>query len=234
MNKNEEEGASESTNREIVLPGDLITDENYKSGIGTYLENGKIFASQLGIVNIRSNFVNVIPLAGQFIPKVGDQVIGIVMDIAPSNWLVEINSPYPAPLHISEVPWKVDFGDTARFLNVGDLVLGKVFMVDEVKHIQITMKDHGLRKLQGGQVVEISYSKVPRVIGRGGSMIQMIKNFTGCRIIVGQNGRIWIDGELDSITVAVRAIYMINEEAQVFGLTDRLREFLEGATGKKV
>lgn len=219
--------------RQLVLPGDFLTDGEFKPGTGTYLERGKIYASQLGIKSIRSNFVNVVPLSGQYIPKIGDQVIGVVSDLGPSNWLVEINSPYPAPMHITEVPWRVDFGDTARYLNVGDTILARILMVDEVKHVQVTMKERGLRKLQGGQLVEISHSKVPRVIGRNGSMIQMIKNLTGCRIIVGQNGRIWIDGEKASLATAVRAVYMIEEEAQCVGLTDRLREFLESKSERK-
>jgi exosome complex component RRP4 len=229
MNETEEskEEARQDSERELVLPGDFITDGKFRAGSGTYMDNGKIYASTLGIKSIRSDFVNVVPLAGQYIPKVGDQVIGIVMDMGPSNWLVDINSPYPAPMHINEAPWRVDFGDTARYLNVGEVILARIFMVDEVKHVQVSMKEHGLRKLQGGQILEISHSKVPRVIGRNGSMIQMIKNYTNCRIIVGQNGRIWVDGEIDAVENAVKAIRLIEVEAQSTGLTERLKEFLE-------
>lgn len=235
MNETEDskDEGSRQDDRELVLPGDFITDGKFKAGSGTYMDNGKIYASTLGIKSIRANFVNVVPLAGQYIPKVGDQVLGIIIDVGPSNWLVDINSPYPAPLHINEAPWRVDFGDTARFLTVGETILARIFMVDEVKHVQVSMKEHGLRKLQGGEMVTISHSKVPRVIGRNGSMIQMIKNFTNCRIIVGQNGRIWIDGDAESIENAVKAIEMIDEEAQSVGLTDRLREFLESTQKEK-
>jgi exosome complex component RRP4 len=235
MNETEEskEEARQDSERELVLPGDFITDGKFRAGSGTYMDNGKIYASTLGIKSIRSDFVNVVPLAGQYIPKVGDQVIGIVMDMGPSNWLVDINSPYPAPMHINEAPWRVDFGDTARYLKVGEVILARIFMVDEVKHVQVSMKDHGLRKLQGGQILEISHSKVPRVIGRNGSMIEMIKNSTNCRIIVGQNGRIWVDGEIDSIDNAVKAIRLIEVEAQSIGLTERLKEFLENIQKEK-
>jgi exosome complex component RRP4 len=235
MNETEEskEEARQDSERELVLPGDFITDGKFRAGSGTYMDNGKIYASTLGIKSIRSDFVNVVPLAGQYIPKVGDQVIGIVMDMGPSNWLVDINSPYPAPMHINEAPWRVDFGDTARYLKVGEVILARIFMVDEVKHVQVSMKDHGLRKLQGGQILEISHSKVPRVIGRNGSMIEMIKNSTNCRIIVGQNGRIWVDGEIDSVDNAVKAIRLIEAEAQSIGLTERLKEFLESIQKEK-
>ncbi|MGD1061032.1 MAG: KH domain-containing protein, partial [Methanomassiliicoccales archaeon] len=137
---------------------------------------------------------------------------------------------YPAPLHVNEVPWRVDFGDTARFMNVGDTLLCKVLMVDETKRVQVTMKEQGLRKLQGGQVMEISYSKVPRVIGKGGSMIQLIKGMTNTRIFVGQNGRIWLDGDIENILYAIRAIKMIEENAQTMHLTEKVKEYLESVS----
>ncbi|HUW43081.1 MAG TPA: exosome complex RNA-binding protein Rrp4 [Thermoplasmata archaeon] len=235
MNETEEskEEARQDSERELVLPGDFITDGKFRAGSGTYMDDGKIYASTLGIKSIRSDFVNVVPLAGQYSPKVGDQVIGIVMDMGPSNWLVDINSPYPAPMHINEAPWRVDFGDTARYLNVGEVILARIFMVDEVKHVQVSMKEHGLRKLQGGRILDISHTKVPRVIGRNGSMIQMIKNYTNCRVIVGQNGRIWVDGEIDAVENAVKAIRLIEVEAQSIGLTERLKEYLESIQKEK-
>jgi exosome complex component RRP4 len=153
-------------------------------------------------------------------------VLGMIADIGPSNWLVDINSPYPAPLHVSEVPWKVEFGDTSRFLRIGDMIMAKILMVDESMKVQVTMNDSGLRKLEGGQIAEIAHSKVSRVIGKSGSMIQMIKNMTDCRIFVGQNGRIWVDGETEAATVAVEAIKMIEREAQTSNLTERVKEFI--------
>jgi len=76
-------------------------------------------------------------------------------------------------------------------------------------------------------LVEISHTKVSRVIGKSGSMIQMLKNMSDCRITVGQNGRIWIDGEGESAEAVADAIKMIEEEAQSHNLTERIKEFLE-------
>ncbi len=218
--------------REIVMPGDLLDGEKLKPGAGTYVSDGKIYAALLGIKSVKSNYVNIIPLSGRYIPAVGDSVIGKVEDIGPSNWLIDINSPYPAPLHVNEVPWRVEFGDTARYMNVGDVILAKVAMVDETMRVQVTMKDQGLRKLQGGQIIEISHSKVPRVIGKSGSMIQMIKGYTNCRIFVGQNGRIWLDGEVDNIMHAIKAIQMIEQDAHSHGLTEKVKAYLEQVTGQ--
>jgi exosome complex component RRP4 len=133
---------------------------------------------------------------------------------------------------VNEVPWRVEFGETRKFMQVGDIVLLKIVAVDELKRISVSMQDHGLRKLTGGMVIEVSPSKVPRVIGKNGSMIQMLKNETACRIYVGQNGRIWIDGELDNIVRAVQAIKMIEDEAHNLGLTEKVKEFLEKSSNK--
>jgi exosome complex component RRP4 len=181
----------------------------------------------MGIKQVRPDSISVVPLSGQYIPIRGDLVIGKIVDIGPSNWLVDINSPYPAPLHVNEVPWRVEFGETRKFMQIGDIVLLKIAGVDEVKRIGVSMQDHGLRKLTGGMVTEVSPSKVPRVIGKNGSMIQMLKNMTGCRVYVGQNGRIWIDGDLDNIIKAVQAIKIIEDEAHSLGLTEKIKRFLE-------
>jgi exosome complex component RRP4 len=226
------DNASKESAREIVVPGELLATGRTRAGPGTFVEDGKIYAAQLGIKSMRPDGVSVVPLAGQYIPMRGDLVVGKIVDIGPSNWLVDINSPYPAPLHVNEVPWRVEFGETSRFMNVGDIVLLKIVDVDEIKRITVSMQDSGLRRLTGGMVVEVSPSKVPRLIGRSGSMIQMLKNETGCRIYVGQNGRIWIDGELNNIVKAIDAIKMIEEEAHSLGLTEKVKRFLEQNSNK--
>ncbi len=219
--------AETETVREIVVPGDFLDGADQRAGVGTYKdEDGKIYAAQLGIKNTRANYVNVIPLAGRYMPRAGDSVIGMVTDIGPSNWLIDINAPYPAPLHVSETPWRVEFGDTARYLGLGDMVLIRVVGVDEIKHVQVSMSGPGLRKLIGGYIVDISHSKVPRVIGKGGSMISLIKKYTRCRMFVGQNGRIWIDGEPEDIYLATKAIEKIENEAHVMGLTEAMDKYL--------
>ncbi len=220
-----------SAKRELVIPGDLIEAHGLKPGEGTFVESGRVYASQLGIRAEHEGYVDVIPLAGRYIPHPGDEVVGHVVDVGPSHWLVEINSPYPAPLHATESPWRVEFGETSRFMDVGDACIVKVTTVDEAKRVQVTMRDRGLRHLTGGQIVEVGHSKVPRVIGKGGSMITLIKDRTKCQAFVGQNGRIWIDGDPKDMGHAVRAIHMIEENAQSLGLTEAVKAYLDRAYG---
>jgi exosome complex component RRP4 len=114
-------------------------------------------------------------------------------------------------------------------MDIGDSAICRVLQVDETKRVQCTMQESELHKIEGGQIVEVSHSKVPRIIGKGGSMIQLIKSYTKVQGFVGQNGRIWIDGDPADVMVATRAIKLIEDHAQAVGLTESVNAFLKDA-----
>ena len=103
----------------------------------------------------------------------------------------------------------------------------KIVIVTSQKLVDVTMKGPGLRKLKGGRIIDVSTHKVPRIIGKQGSMVVMIKDATKCNIVVGQNGWIWIDGEPTNELLAIQTIRKIEKESHLSGLTDRIKEFLE-------
>jgi len=214
--------------RKIVLPSQILGDiKSNKAGRGTFIENGKIISEKLGILNANSNFINVTPLEGRYEPTVGDFIIGVVEEALSAGWLVDINAPSPAFLHVNEVPWDIEFGDTEKYLNRGDSIMAKVSQIDELKKFQITLKDRNLYKIKGGHIIEVEPSRVPRIIGKKGSMIALIKKYIRCRIFVGQNGKIWVDGDTESIERVLQTIYKIESEAITFGLTNRIEELLK-------
>jgi exosome complex component RRP4 len=214
--------------RTVVIPGQLLGDiHQTKAGHGTFIEQGKIYAERLGILSQRNEYINVIPLKGRYNPIVEDFVIGIVLEAMASSWLVDINAPYPALLHVNETPWKIEFGEAKRYLNAGDSIMAKMLQIDEAKKLQITLNDRNLYKIKGGHILDVEPSKVPRLIGKKGSMIELLKKYTRCRIFVGQNGRIWIDGPDDGIEKVLRVIKMIEDEALSYGLTKKVEELLK-------
>ena len=217
-----------SETRKIVIPGNKIgsLDEN-KPGRGAYKEGNDIYAYRLGILDERSGYVNVIPLSGIYDPVEGDTVIGVIEEVSKMNWMVDINAPYPAMLRVEEVPWHVEFGAAAKYLNIGDVIMANVAGVNEIGKIDVSMRGKHYRKVEEGIVVDIQASKVPRVIGRNGSMVSMLRDKTDCWIFVGQNGRVWIKGDDDKITLLVEAIRKIEREAHKQGLTDEIATFLE-------
>ena len=81
-------------------------------------------------------------------------------------------------------------------------------------------------KFKGGIIVDIAPTKVPRLIGKKGSMINMIKDKTGCKIVVGQNGLVWVKGKQDMEQIVKDTIKLIEKEAHTSGLTDRIKNRL--------
>ena len=59
-------------------------------------------------------------------------------------------------------------------------------------------------------------------------MINKIKDYSKCEISVGQNGWIWISGEPEQQARVARVIKMIEKEAHKQGLTDRVKNMMEG------
>lgn len=224
------EGSSSppSGDRTLVLPGEELPHHGLQPGPGTYRVRGKIYASVLGLVSARPPEVRVIPLSGRYIPRAGDLVIGTVTDVQPTFWLLDIAAPRWAPLHMTGTPWKIEFGETKQYLRVGDSVVVQVENLESSGRIGVTMIGERLGKLDGGTIATISPAKIPRVIGRGGSMLETILRHTRTRIVAGQNGRVWVDGEPEEIARVRECLRLIDTEGQRPGLTERIQRFLEG------
>jgi exosome complex component RRP4 len=214
------------TDREVVIPGDLLSDDPKLASNGTYVQDGKVYSANYGLVDRRSN-IKVIPLSGRYIPARSDLVIGKVVDVTHSNWIVDINSPYEGLLHVSEFPERVDQNNMSRYLHVGELIIARVADVDPTMKVELTLREEHLRILKQGRVIDISHVKIPRVIGRNGSMIGMLKKELDCSIFVGQNGRIWLRGDEKMVDLAIRTIFKIEREAHTSGLTDSIKEYLK-------
>ncbi|MEK6937007.1 MAG: exosome complex RNA-binding protein Rrp4 [Nanoarchaeota archaeon] len=217
--------------KDIVIPGqELATGMDFLPATGTYRDSDKIIATQLGSVSINGRLIKIIPLNGRYIPKRGDTVIGKIKDMNFSNWFVDIGYANDAVLSSKEI--SVDYiergTDISQYYDLGDLIVAKIYNVSKQKLIDLTMRGPGLRKLSEGRIIKVSSVKVPRVIGKEGSMISMVKELTNCKIMVGQNGLIWINGENGTNElVAVEAIEMIAEKTQTSNLTEKVKEFLE-------
>ena len=214
------------SSRSLVLPGDLL-DTKSKPGRGIFRSDGRVHSSVLGHSSDRSGYVNVNPISGRYNPKVGDKIVAICVETGPSVWRMDIGSSFNSTLHHSESGWKVPFGDTARFLSIGDAIWAEVFMVDAAGSHQISLKKDDCRKLYSGTVVKVDPTNVSRVIGKQGSMITTIREKTQTRIQIGQNGYVWIDGKGEDIALAQKAIETINRESTSKGLTKKIEKLLE-------
>jgi len=224
--------------KEVVVPGECLAQGmDYLPGNGTYRDKEKIMANRLGLVLIDGRAVKIIPLSGKYLPKRGDTIIAEVTDILMSGWMINTNSAYHAMLSMKEATSEFipKGADLTQYFTFGDYILCKITNVTSQKLVDVTMKGPGLRKLRGGRIIKVNTHKVPRVIGKKGSMVSMVKQATDCKIIVGQNGLIWLQGEDPKMELlAVETIKKIERESHISGLTDNVKEYLEKATGKKL
>ena len=217
--------------KQLVTPGDLLAEGDYVSGDSTYKENGKIFASRLGLVDYDGRRVHVVALKAFYIPAPGDTIIGKVVETTPGGWVIDIKAPHFARLRASDVverSFKPEVTDLPSIFDVGDLIIAKVVAYDRTRDPQLTVREPGLGKIMRGQLVEVTPTKIPRVIGRKGSMVSMIKRETGCQLTLGQNGLVLISGKSpESERLAVMALRKIEEESHTSGLTDRVTEMIK-------
>ncbi|MBI2583870.1 MAG: RNA-binding protein [Candidatus Aenigmarchaeota archaeon] len=212
--------------RRLVIPGDHLGDE--QAGHGTYVVEGKVYSKYIGLAEVRNGKHIVIPLAGVYSPKRGDGVIGKITDIIFQKWIVDINSPYEAVLPLSDaVEGFVDLTkeDLTRYFDYGDIIFAEISNVNRQKQVQLSMRSPKCRKLWGGRLIKVTPAKVPRIIGRQGSMVEMIKKLTGTQIVVGQNGIVWVRG--DNEDLAAETVLTVERLSHKGGLTDYIKETLE-------
>jgi exosome complex component RRP4 len=207
----------------LVHPGERVgTHEGAEAGHGIRRINGELVAMRMGTLSDNGNIISVDPLSSRYVPRAGDLVIGLVEGMTNNIWFLDIGASFNAILPMSLAPWKVEFGAVREHLNVGEAVLCRVQEVDETHSSVATMKGMGLRKLKSGLLEDIPPHIIPQVIGQGGSMLQTLKDLGDCRIVVGQNGRVWLDGEHGGMRDIRAALKLIRDTAHLPGLKGRI------------
>ena len=216
------------TDRKIVIPGEIVFEgEDYLPGEGTERREGNIVAIKFGLAEETNKLVRVIPVSGVYQPRRGNVVIGKVENITFNGWVINIGAADNAFLSLMEVPRYVNKDDLKEVMDMGDMVISKIYSINK-RGIDVTLKLKGLGKLEGGMIIKINSNKVPRVIGKEGSMISLVKDETGCQITVGQNGLIWVQGKkVEDELFAKKAILYIAENSQMSGLTDEIKKWLD-------
>ena len=217
--------------RKYVIPGDVVTTGPFRPEQNVVLEGEKIISTAVGISEIYEDSVRVISLTGKYIPKIDDLVIGKVNSHTSLSWELDINSCYVGFLPAQDVfgrDFSAHADELATKLKTGDLVAARIANFDRTRDPLVTISDRDLGAIDSGVLVKISPSKVPRLIGKRGSMIQMIEMATNAAVTIGQNGWVVVSCETpEGLLKAKKAIEMINEKAHVANLTDQVKEMLE-------
>ncbi len=215
------------TDRKVVVPGEVIAKGDYLPGEWTEKRGDEIVSIRYGLAEESDRLVKVIPLSGVYIPRRGNVVIGKVENITFNGWILDIGTAETAFLSLMEVPRYVNKDALDEVMEIGDVAVVKVVGVNK-RGVDLSIKLRGLGKIDEGMLIKVNPNKVPRIIGKEGSMIKIIKDETGCNITVGQNGYIWIKGDsVEKELFAKEAILFVSEKSFITGLTDELKKWFE-------
>lgn len=216
--------------RDLVIPGDVLFEGRVRTGDNTYRNQGRVCATRIGLVEYGRGIVSVIALEARYNPLVGDLVVGEVVDIGLGRWVVDIDAPTGALLSVPDAidaPFRPDIV-MPDILDVGETIVAKVVDLDRRRTPILSILGKGLGKVDDGFVVRITPSKIPRLIGKKGSMVNMILKETGCSIAIGQNGRVLIHGRTrGQEEIVIDVIERIEREAHTTGLTNRIQEYIK-------
>jgi len=193
--------------KKIVVPGEKISDAPFMAET-TFVEGNKTYASVAGMMDEENKFV---PTKSVYSPRQGDAVVGIVVYIRGNGYKVDLNLPFEGFLSGK---------DTRVPFSMGEIMFGKVKDVDEIGNVDLI----DVRKLAPGKIMDFPAAKVPRLIGKRNSMLNTIMQGTGTEVYVGNNGYVWLSG--GNISLALKAIDMVNRKSHMSGLTNEIADFL--------
>lgn len=223
-----------SLTRKVLVPGEKIEGGQLNvQNFYVYDYKNEKRVTIIGVVDLKQEGqVSYSPLNGVYIPKEGDVVIGLVTSHGVANWFLDINSPYQAILNTQDFFGSKQGGqipeDPFKYLQIGEYVKAKIAAFDRIRNPLLTVQDKGLGKIVDGIVVSVHPTRIPRVIGKKGSMIETLKTSTGCEFFVAVNGIIHIKCQNEELeNIASNAVKMIETQAHISGLTEKVKKFIE-------
>ncbi len=206
-NSGASDGRTLAASGSLVIPGDKISsDTSGQLGHGVIKVNDELIATKLGYLVEKSGEVSILPVHTAYFPRPGDLVVGYIEGMRSNIWFIDLNAPFNAILPMSLAPMKIEYGGTRDAMDVGTTILCRVQEVDEAHSSVVTMKGMGLRKVNSGFVDTIPPHLVGTISSGSNAIIQQLKDASNCRIILGANGRIWVDGEPEGIRIVRDAL----------------------------
>jgi len=196
----------------ILIPGDSLK----KKDINSYERENNYYSKYILLLNEDKTT----RLFGYYIPEVNDIVIGKVIDVLSNAWIIDINSPYMGKLSLKDIGT-----DPNDLYTYGDYILCQIVKMTKNKLIDLDIKKK--EKLNDGLILKVDPARIPRLIGKNSSMLNLIKEYLKIDIIIGKNGRIYLNGNVNKVSKAVDIIRFIINNSYKRGLTEKVKEILE-------
>uniref|UniRef100_A0A1I7RR74 Ribosomal RNA-processing protein 4 n=1 Tax=Bursaphelenchus xylophilus TaxID=6326 RepID=A0A1I7RR74_BURXY len=181
----------------LAFPGAVLhTNADLIRGHGTYTDdNGGIVSSVAGVTHRVNKLLRVRTLKSRYNGEVGDVVVGRIVEVQSSRWIVDINSTQYAVLLLSSV--NLPGGELRRkssedqllmtdYLTVGDLVSAEVQRTYSQGFVGLHTRSMKYGKLGQGVLVHVPYYLIKR---RKSHFFNLPM---GASLVLGCNGTVWI------------------------------------------
>ena len=196
----------------ILIPGDSLK----KKDINSYERENNYYSKYILLLNEDKTT----RLFGYYIPEINDIVIGKVIDVLSNGWIIDINSPYVGKLSLKDIG-----KDPNDLYTYGDYILCQIIRITKNKLIDLDIKKR--EKLNDGLILKVDPARIPRLIGKNSSMLNLIKEYLKIDIIIGRNGRIYLNGNINDVSKALDIIRFIINNSYKRGLTEKVKEILK-------
>ncbi len=207
--------------KDFVLPGQPLTDEKEKAGRFTYVQGGLVRSAVAGMVRVKGQRAEVIPARGPYKPRENDRVIGIVVDIKPSHYELDLGWGITGILKAKRTKKP---GKESQ-VTVGDVIYTSVAFAG-VKGVMLKGgKD--AQRITRGFIVTVSPTRVPRLIVRNRELQETIERESQCKLYIGLNGYVAVVGpSTKNEFAAASAIRLVESEPTLEGLKEKVTGLL--------
>jgi len=211
-----------------VVPGDLVARGNYRVYSNVIKSDSEFYSIFVGKAEVEGGRVRVTRLSGPYIPKIGDQIIGMITDVQPLAATVDINS-YINGFVMANAFYKKRIDPSKRDLTekvrIGDLLNARVSRIERGRDVSLSLEPKW--RVSGDAIFYISPAKAAYLLKSKSNIMNKIKASTGASIIMGINGVIVARGERDSISRVNEVIRVIDSHVELYELEDALKEVLK-------
>ena len=181
-------------NVNIVLPGDLITStQGFMHGNGTFEEEGRIYSSLIGTVEKTNQLIIVNPLRSNYVPQVGDIIVGRIVEISNKRWKIDIESMNHASLHLNStylpqqrIKTEEDELNMRQILSENDLACAEVHSINNDKSVNLHTRSLKYGRLENGILINVHNKLIKR------QKHHFVKLRCGVSIIFSHNGVLWL------------------------------------------
>mmetsp|Transcript_158767 Transcript_158767/g.280483 ORF Transcript_158767/g.280483 Transcript_158767/m.280483 type:complete len:228 (+) Transcript_158767:108-791(+) len=210
----------------LCLPGDEVPLSNANPGPGVAMDVDGVtaFATAAGVVRHAGEEVSVDNLRKRYLPRKGDNVVGIVIGRISEAWRVDIRAPAFAIL-----PAIAFNGATKRnrpAYEIGSLVYARVEASDVGSDVELSCIDPDTKKswntgevmfgeLKNGFSFEVALVAAQRFLGVDCYILDRLGQDFPYELCVGQNGRVWL-----SAPTARETVLLLQAIRRSFGMTD--------------